>query len=72
MQEVNTAENNQKCAENAKERLGPLLWFIAVPTAGGNCRRLAAEMPVFTGGNAAARRRGQKGDKTPNGFLSPS
>ena len=72
MQEVNTAENNQKCAENAKERLGPLLWFIAVPTAGGNCRRLAAEMPVFTGGNAAARRRGQKGAREPYGALAPS
>lgn len=26
MQEVNTAENNRKCAENAKERRKPLLF----------------------------------------------
>ena len=36
------------------------------------CRGLPAEMPVFTGGNAAVWRRRQKGARAPYGSLAPS
>ena len=56
MQEVNTAENNQKCEKNAKERLGPLLFqpskTFAFPTdenetASGRSRSLSIKL-IFT------------------------
>ena len=38
----------------------------------GECRRLAAEMPVFTGGGRRAHGEGQKGARAPYGSLAPS
>ena len=35
-------------------------------------RRLAAEMPVFTGGGRRAHGEGQKGARSPYGYLAPS
>ena len=72
-QEVNLTENGIECEKTAKERLEPLLCFMAVPTAGGEIAAFGGMgEPVFTGGNAAARRRGQKGARAPYGALAPS
>ena len=45
---------------------------LAADGQAGHCRRLAAEVPVFTGGVRRAHGEGQKGARAPYGSLAPS
>ena len=69
MGNVNCNPDKLKNTRGICVRLEPDEWFAGeVPGSPGGegCAVPTAER------SAAARRRGQEGDKTPNGFLSPS